>query len=438
MTRDDPAKAALPHLQNLLKFALSSGASGAEFLQEGVLRREMSATGTSGSPLQQTHEDTLHGRIFVADGACATFSINATLLGRHEASIEKAIARANRANANPGAGPCERFDIQERGLGLLDPRYASIDDEALEELLELNQSEGPRPHQLHYTDTHRSRFFLSSSGYHASSTSTFYKLRLSNEIPDRNLSVEELACGRAFSHVGSIPFGRTLDARIADLSQPGSVPSQPIALVLPTRVIAWILNALSPLFDVRQGESKHRFFSKLENGVLGSKILHVVDDPVATGGVRTRAFDDRGVAPIAVPVIREGVIGNFFMDPKTARERDIRPTGHYWAGQMRASNLVMRPGNRSRTQMLTEVADALELDSLTGELNLKTGHLKAHGPALVLEKGKAIGAVRKVQLDLAVSELFQSFKEVASNQLRSSAVDSATVLTHPLEVDVEA
>ena len=98
----------------------------------------------------------------------------------------------------------------------------------------------------------------------------------------------------------------------------------------------------------------------------------------------------------------------------------------------------MRPGNRSRTQMLTEVPSALELDSLQGELNLKTGHINAFGPALILEKGKPVGAVSKVQLDLPLPELFMAFKEVASNQLRCSAVDSATVLTQPLKVNVEA
>ena len=307
-----------------------------------------------------------------------------------------------------------------------------------EELVEINASTGKIAHKIQYSDTLRTRLFISSNGFHANSTSTFYKLRLSNTIPGRNLPIEELACGRAFSHVGSIPFGRSLDARMEELSQQGKAPDSPTPLVLPTRVVAWLLNALSPLFYVREGESKHRFFNKLEGGVLGSRVLHVVDDPVAPGGVRTRAFDDRGVAPIAVPVIREGVVGNFYMDPKTARAREIRPTGHYWNGQMRASNLVMRPGNRSRTQMLTEVPLALELDSLTGDLNLKTGQLTATGPALVLEKGKSVGSVKEVRLDLPVTELFLAFKEVASNQLRCSAVDSATVLTQPLPVQVKA
>jgi hypothetical protein len=88
--------------------------------------------------------------------------------------------------------------------------------------------------------------------------------------------------------------------------------------------------------------------------------------------------------------------------------------------------------------MLTEVPLALELDSLTGDLNLKTGQLTATGPALVLEKGKSVGSVKEVRLDLPVTELFLAFKEVASNQLRCSAVDSATVLTQPLPVQVKA
>ena len=438
MTRDSSPKDLLPHLQDLLKLARGAGASGVELLHTRIVERRMTSSGASASPIEAQEEDVLNGRLFVETGASATFSINANLKGRHPASIEKAIARAKKSSPNPGAGPYERMDINQRGLGLHDPRYATIGQEALDELVEINQSGLETPHSLSYTDRFMNRFFISSTGYHASSTSTFYKLRLQNQVAKWGLPMEELACGRAFSHVGSIPFGRLLDSRIQGLSETGNAPSGPLPLVLPTRVVAWLLNELAPIFAVREAESKHRFLRKLPGGVLGTRILHVVDDPVAPGGVRTRPFDDRGIAPIAVPVIREGVVGNYFLDPKTARSRDIRPTGHFWNGKIRASNLVLRPGNRSRTQMLTEVPLSLELDHLNGQLDLKTGHLDAWGPALILDKGKPVGAVKKIHLNFPISELFSAFKEVASNQLRSHAVDSATVLTLPLDVTTSA
>jgi predicted Zn-dependent protease len=383
----------------------------------------------------------LAGTVFVETGGSASFSVNADLRGRHPASVEKAVARAKKASPNPLAGPAERMDISERGLGLNDPRYPRIDEEAMDELIDLNRDNKgapPSTHRLSYVDRKLFRFFLSSRDFYASSTSTFYKLRLENTIPGTQTALWTLACGRAFSHVGSIPFGRELEGRMAALSSPCAAPSGPVHLVLPTRVMAWILDALAPAFDEGLVASKKSFVSKLPDGVLGARSVHVVDDPAASGGVRTRAFDDRGVPPVAVPIVREGVVGNWYHSVESARQWDIRPTGHVWQGKVRPSNLVLRPGNRSRTQMLSEIPVSVEIDHLRGSLDLRTGHLKAAGPALVLEKGKPIGSIREVHLDMPIQTLLCAVKEIASNQLRHRAVDSATVLTEPLDVVLKA
>lgn len=435
MARDSSPQDLLPSLNKLIHLARKQGASGIELLHTTLVERQFQAIGPQKGPQTQTESRILSGKVYLKNGASASFAINADLQGRHPASVEKAVLRAQKAKPNPLAGPAERMDIAERGMGLKDPRYDRIDDEALGDLIAINQaSAGIPPHRLHYTDRRIQRFFVSSRETYANSVSTFYKLRLSNSIPGTPLHT--LACGRAFSHVGSIPFARELESRMTALAAGCAAPTGPLPLVLPTRVMAWILEALAPAFDSRSMGGKSSFLNRLPDGVLGTRAVHIVDDPAMVGGVRTRAFDDQGVPPMAVPIVREGRVGNAYYSVEAAREADVRPSGHFWHGQIRPSNLILRPGNRSRTQMLTEVPLSLEIDHLRGELDLKTGHLRASGPALVLEKGKPQGAVRSVEINMPIQDLLCAVKEIASNQLRHGAVDSATVLTEPLDVKI--
>ena len=117
-----------------------------------------------------------------------------------------------------------------------------------------------------------------------------------------------------------------------------------------------------------------------------------------------------------------------YQSPESARIADIRPTGHIRGGALVPSNLVLRPGNRSRTQMLSEVPVALSYDRLEGELDTKTGRLRCWGPAFVLEKGRPKGSLPRVELDVDIVDLLLQVQEIAADQERHGHVDCATVL----------
>jgi hypothetical protein len=78
--------------------------------------------------------------------------------------------------------------------------------------------------------------------------------------------------------------------------------------------------------------------------------------------------------------------------------------------------------------MLSEVPNSLEIDHFEGKLNPKTGKVKISGPALLLSKGQQNGCAGTVSIELEIWTLFAAIREVASNQERHGAVDSATVL----------
>ena len=204
-------------------------------------------------------------------------------------------------------------------------------------------------------------------------------------------------------------------------------PGEP-ALILESRVLAGLLRAIAPAFSAELVERGGSFVSKAPGGKLGNARIHLIDDGGLTGAPYTLAFDDRGVPPMPIPIIREGVLGGLYHTPATARRHNARPTGHQLGGALVPSNLGFRSGNRSRTQMLGEVNLGLALDHFTGKIDLNNGTLDLRGPALVLERGQRRGAVREVRLKTTIIELFTKVIEVASDQERHDGVDCATTL----------
>jgi predicted Zn-dependent protease len=129
-----------------------------------------------------------------------------------------------------------------------------------------------------------------------------------------------------------------------------------------------------------------------------------------------------------VPILREGKLGGYYHDPESARRHDARPTGHVVGDTLVPSNLVVRKGNRSRTQMLGEVPVAVFLDHLDGKIDLSTGAIDLHGPATLLEHGKPKGVVPEVILRGNICEFLSGVVELSSDQERTGHVDCATTL----------
>jgi len=191
---------------------------------------------------------------------------------------------------------------------------------------------------------------------------------------------------------------------------------------------------MAPAFSAEAYEAKKSFLHQLDGADIASRKFHIVDDASLPGAMNTCAFDDRGVPPVPIAIIREGTFGGLYHSPETARRADTRPTGHVQGDEIRPGNLVVRHGNRSRTQMLSEVPVSLFITSLQGTLNPKTGLIDAYGSAYLLERGKSVGCTAPVLLKMSVMDILREIKEISSDQQRYGAVDCATVLTNEIDV----
>ncbi len=345
--------------------------------------------------------------------------------------VAAAIAAAEAAPPSSLAGPADKLPPTSGPLGIDDRRHEAIEEGDRNELLTLAERAlnlgGAQLRRLRYVELRERRSWMSSRDVEQRSAATTYSLHATAALGDVELT--HRIGSRHFSDVASLPFGTELRRRLDGLSRKASLPGAPLPVVLDPRGMASLVRSIAPAFAA-QSVATGNFLSGRLNRPLASPILHLTDDAGLASGLHTRAFDDRGVPPITVTLLKEGVPAGLFHDPESARAHGLRPTGHYLDGDLRPSNLVVRPGSRTRNVILTELKDHLAADELP-PVDLATGRM--HGPVRlgVVSGGQRVGAVTAV-LDVDVPTLLARITEVASDQERTEEVDAPTTIFDPL------
>jgi predicted Zn-dependent protease len=403
----------------VLEHVREAGGRAAEVLR--VRRVSLEQAGTRQAPVQR-EELAWTARVW-REGGCAGVGTAST----SGDAAAQALARAKDAPPDAFAGPADRMAIRTGALGIDDHRHPTIADEDRVEILQFaerafNQG-GLRTRSLRYRQVREERSWMSTRGVEAHEAATRYEV--SAEVVVGDIDARHRIASRHFSDVASLPFGPDLRRRMEPLARAVAVPLGPVPVVLEPRVLADLVRSFAPAFAadrVRDGGFVAGFVGKR----LASPLLHLTDDAGLFGGLHTRAFDDRGVPPIAVALLREGVANGLFHDPESARAVGLRPTGHLTDGVLGPTNLIVRPGARTRNVILAELPAYLVLDRLP-TIDVATGRLTGVVPAIVVEKGERIGACR-FEIDTDFPTLLNGIREIAADQERVCDVDAPTTV----------
>lgn len=346
---------------------------------------------------------------------------------RADEALTAALRAAASATPDPHAGPRERMPVRSAGMGIDDRRHGQIGEEDRREILQLAErpfERFPVPlRDLLYREQRTRRSWMSSRGMEAEEHATTYALSAAVVTPE--LCAAHRIASRHFSDVASLPFGTELRRRVEPLLRPEPLPTSPLPLVLDPRVVADLARLVAPAFSAR-AVAAGGFLAGQLGKRLAAEVFHLTDDAGLFGGLASRAFDDRGVPPIAVTLLKEGVVTSLYHDPESARAEGLRPTGHVTEGGLRPSNLVVRPGARTRNVILTALGPHLVLDQLP-PLDLGSGRLRGRVPVTRADRHERTGTAF-VDLDVAVSELLHRIVEVAGDQERSGEVDAPSAV----------
>lgn len=122
-------------------------------------------------------------------------------------------------------------------------------------------------------------------------------------------------------------------------------------------------------YSVQKGRSPWK--DKVEQQVA-SENFNLIDDGTMETGLRTRPFDDEGVATRRTPIIEGGVLKGFLYDTYTANKEGTVSTGNafrsYRSSPLPApSNLILKPGDAEREEIIEETRKGLFVIDVIGE-----------------------------------------------------------------------
>lgn len=353
-------------------------------------------------------------------------------------AIHTALAAAVHAPPEANAGPVDRQGARAAGLGTNDRRYPAIEPADRVELLDLAErafvktKEDVRLTRLAYRQERTVRSQASTRGTECTETTTRFLLEGAVETgPGRSFT--QLLASRHFSDVASLPFGTELRRRAEPLGRvlPGPAPARP--LLVEPRCMAELARALAPAFAAdHRGFIARALAGRTTPLRIAPPLLHMTDDAGLHSGLWTVAFDERGVTPLPLTLLREGVVSAQYHSPESARATRASPTGHVRDGALHPSNLVIRPGARTRNMIHAELGDLLLLDS-PPPLDLDSGRLK--GPARVVSvvAGEPIGC-HDVAFDIPIVDFLAGMVELAADQERHLGVDTSSAVFDRLRV----
>ncbi len=163
------------------------------------------------------------------------------------------------------------------------------------------------------------------------------------------------------------------------------------------------------------------------------------DDPLRPRGLRSRAFDGEGLPVSASDLVADGVLTTWLADSAAARQLGIVPTGHAVRGVSGApgagpSNLVMRPGPRSRDSMVADIKHGMLVTELIGQgVNGLTGDYSRGATGFLIVDGEIGPAVSEITIASNLRTMFATL-EPASDLVLRRGIDSPTLLVPDMMV----
>ncbi len=418
----------LQDLESRVQQAHRAGARAAEFLEhtwsgnEVVLQDRRTVTSST------SQDATLSVRCWLERGQTGEATGHPDQVDK---LIDRALAAAEKAPDNPFAGPVERLDPPAHGLGIDDRRYGQLTREDRHDVVVNNHAAAGkidprvRTGRFTYSDRRSRRVFANSRGVAMEFDSTLYEADglVSLRVGDGPIELSERVAGRAFTSTACLPFGATLARSVASLAEETTAIDGPIRVLLRPRATAALVAWLAE--QVMAPELPG--FLRGRGGQVFHRRLHIVDDGSLPGGLNTRAFDDRGVPPVPLTIVREGRLDARPIDPESARQLGARPTGHCRAGRMAPTNLQLHAGMRSINAHLGEQTGPVfaisHLPDLSG-IDTQTGAVDVIVHGHVWRGHDNLGARRFARLQGDLITALQGIAGVASDTDRIRHVDA--------------
>jgi PmbA protein len=209
-------------------------------------------------------------------------------------------------------------------------------------------------------------------------------------------------------------IGRTAGERAVKRLNPRKVATRRVPVVFDPRISGSLVGHLASAANGASVARKTSFLREKRGEKIFAAGIDIVDDPLRRRGQRSRAFDAEGVATKVQKIVENGVLKTWLLDCATARELDLKTTGHAQRGASSVpspgpSNLHLSPGTKTAAELIAEIEDGFYVTDLIGMgVNLVTGDYSRGASGFWIEHGELTFPVSEVTIAGQLGEIFAS------------------------------
>jgi PmbA protein len=237
-------------------------------------------------------------------------------------------------------------------------------------------------------------------------------------------------------------IGRRAGERATKRLNPRKVATRRVPVVFDSRVSGSLVGHLASAANGGAIARKTSFLREKLGAQIFPAGITIIDDPLRPRGLRSRPFDAEGIAGRRLTLVQGGVLATWLLDCATARELDMKTTGHAQRGVSStpspgASNLHLAAGTKTPDELIADIDEGLYVTDLIGMgVNLVSGDYSRGASGFWIKKGKCTFPVSEVTIAGHLSEVFASLEPANDLEFRygtnapSLRVEGLTVAGH--------
>ena len=165
---------------------------------------------------------------------------------------------------------------------------------------------------------------------------------------------------------------------------------------------------------------------------VGAAAVTIVDDGLLPQALGSRPFDGEGLATRRTVLVNEGVLESYLLDSYSARKLGLRSTHHAARDgsgvSVTTTNLTLRPGAASPTELIRSVANGFYVTELIGfGVNGVTGDYSRGASGLWIENGELAYPVEEVTVAGNLLEMFDRIDGIGNDLVLRDRTSAPTV-----------
>ena len=208
--------------------------------------------------------------------------------------------------------------------------------------------------------------------------------------------------------------GRRAGERAVARSGPRKVETCKVPVVFDPRVSGSLVGHVVGAVNGASIARKTSFLKDKLGQQLFAKNIRIIDDPLRKRGLRSQSFDAEGVRVQKLAIVNEGVLTTWLLDSATARELNMKTTGHAHRGVSSPPspgpyNLHLEAGEVTPAELMSDITQGFYVTDLIGSgVNGVTGDYSRGASGFWIENGKVTYPVSEVTIAGHLLEMFKS------------------------------